>query len=914
MIKVDITHNGFYFSVEYNGRPLHFKEWDATDNCIYYMPLSTLVDNGLATYDKNACHVPFDSCYFISREDMDILGIPPYYRNKIRLRSEGDFKSPDLKYVVEYLTHFPDGDLIPAYSIGNVVIINEYNRCILTDKQYKLIKLVEHFNAVNDEYKTLEYNLRCFAEIKRAALQADVYLDDYLANEDVFAPTEIRLELGREGDALTILPSVDIKEKEKFTSTFDRQRRILDVYPVQDENGHRTRVVLTPEQKENLRPIKEHRCRYEGEEQILQMIEHPTEYFDPDQFDLSAFYSDRVIDLGFYKPKFYPFVSPYKSQWIAGATIEHPQNGTSNITIHNEEELAELRNSIEEAKQTESRLVDYNETSIALPDAEFLEEMATKQLEHPNTPIKIEKDENDKRVLIIEENAEDAGYVEKTGEIGKQDKYILYRNNNLSEGFSLKEHQEEGVAWLQHLLMANAPGCLMADDMGLGKTLQILYFIDWHAQTHPLHNPYLIVAPVSLLENWQNEYARFFKKKMCVSIFSGRDIPRKFDPKAIERLQKSEIVLTNYETIRNSQLNFCATDFDIVVLDEAQKIKTPGTLVTNAAKALKGRFKVAMTGTPVENTLLDLWCIMDFCVPGLLDSARSFARKYQTPLKNSDTDLVQLGNEIHEKLGIYFIRRLKSDAAKDLPQKIEVKKNKDMPVVQETYYRQAIAGYNGDKGQMLQIIMNIREISEHPYLHDHSIPNHDTNELIANAARLIVTMSFLDQIKAREEKVIIFAERKETQSMLQHIIRTKYGFSPKIINGDTPASALQNNGKQTRQGAIDEFQSRDGFGVIIMSPVAAGMGLNVTAANHVIHFSRHWNPAKENQATDRAYRIGQEKDVYVYYPIATSQSFKSFDLTLDELLTRKSNLATSTIFPTERVEVKPEEFEQMLNI
>lgn len=190
MIKVDITHNGVYFSVEYNGRPLHFKEWDATDNCIYYMPLSTLVDNGLATYDKDACHVPFDSCYFISREDMDILGIPPYYRNKIRLRSEGDFKSPDLKYVVEYLTHFPDGDLIPAYSIGNVVIINEYNRCILTDKQYKLIKLVEHFNAVNDEYKTLEYNLRCFAEIKRAALQADVYLDDYLANEDVFAPTE----------------------------------------------------------------------------------------------------------------------------------------------------------------------------------------------------------------------------------------------------------------------------------------------------------------------------------------------------------------------------------------------------------------------------------------------------------------------------------------------------------------------------------------------------------------------------------------------------------------------------------------------------------------------------------------------------------------------------------------------------
>lgn len=113
---------------------------------------------------------------------------------------------------------------------------------------------------------------------------------------------------------------------------------------------------------------------------------------------------------------------------------------------------------------------------------------------------------------------------------------------------------------------------------------------------------------------------------------------------------------------------------------------------------------------------------------------------------------------------------------------------------------------------------------------------------------------------------------------------------------------------------IDEFQSRPGFGVIIMSPVAAGMGLNVTAANHVIHYSRHWNPAKENQATDRAYRIGQEKDVYVYYPMAVSPDFKSFDVTLDELLSRKTNLATSTIFPTERIEVKPEDFETLLNL
>ena len=149
--------------------------------------------------------------------------------------------------------------------------------------------------------------------------------------------------------------------------------------------------------------------------------------------------------------------------------------------------------------------------------------------------------------------------------------------------------------------------------------------------------------------------------------------------------------------------------------------------------------------------------------------------------------------------------------------------------------------------------------------------------------------------------------------MLWRICHEHYDVDAKIINGDTPSIVTrQTPNKQSRQASIDEFQSVDGFNVIIMSPVAAGMGLNVTAANHVIHYSRHWNPAKENQATDRAYRIGQKKDVFVYYPMAISKEFKSFDETLDELLSRKTSLATSTIFPTERVEVRQEELGQML--
>ena len=185
--------------------------------------------------------------------------------------------------------------------------------------------------------------------------------------------------------------------------------------------------------------------------------------------------------------------------------------------------------------------------------------------------------------------------------------------------------------------------------------------------------------------------------------------------------------------------------------------------------------------------------------------------------------------------------------------------------------------------------------------------------LIETSARLKATISFLDKIKEREEKVIVFAERKEIQKMLQTVCWERYGIVAKIINGDTPTIVKrQSNERQSRQTSIDAFQAKFGFNIIIMSPIAAGMGLNVTGANHVIHYSRHWNPAKENQATDRAYRIGQTKDVYVYYPMATSDKFKSFDETLDELLSRKTALATSTIFPTERVEVRQDELAQML--
>ncbi len=907
--------NGYLFSVEYDGINLPFKEWDTTDACIYFMPLATLVDNGLATGDKNGCFVPFLSLYQLDDYERQLLGLPSIYPFQIRLRCTGDFKSPAFQYILEYISHVPDGTLFAASTFGPEIEMINGNKHTLTEKQYLLKTLIDQYNSTNQSDKTLEYNLRQFAQIKQTAISASVCLDSYLASENVCVPDTIKIELSREGDELTILPSVDIAGKDKFKRTFDRQRRVLDIYPVSDDEGNRTRVVLSEAQKETLDIIKKHGCRYADRNEILHLIENPTEYFDPDQFDLSEFYSERVIDLGFYKPKFYPFVSPFKSEWIVGANIEHPVNGTSSVTFESEQDVCELEEAIALAISEGSHLCNFRDIELDIKDAKLLAEMARKQLSHPHIPLKVEEDEDGKKVLIIEENAEFVGYQMGDKDLNSQSEYTLYRNTNLRDDIRLKHHQEEGVAWMQYLLEQKVAGCLLADDMGLGKTLQLLYFIDWHAQTHPEHKPYLIVAPVSLIENWGNEYMRFFKTPMSVTILSSSQVSRKFDRKMIEAMQRCELILTNYDTVRNCQLNFCAVNFDIIVLDEAQKVKSPGTLITNAVKALKSSFRVAMTGTPVENSLLDLWCIMDFCAPGLLGNAKEFAKNYQYPLRNQDTDLVALGNELHDTMGLYFMRRLKSDVAKDLPAKHEIKQSTVMPPIQEQMYRQVVNSYNPHKqGHMLETIMGIRNVSEHPYLYDNTLLQHSSRELIDDAARLTATMSFIDHIHNAAEKVIIFAERKDTQKMLQLVLKSKYGYTAKIINGDTPNSTGANAGKQSRQTAIDEFQSRLGFGAIIMSPIAAGMGLNVTSANHVIHYSRHWNPAKENQATDRAYRIGQDKDVYVYYPMAVSDNFKSFDVTLDELLARKNTLATSTIFPTARIEVRPEDFEQILTL
>jgi ERCC4-related helicase len=458
--------------------------------------------------------------------------------------------------------------------------------------------------------------------------------------------------------------------------------------------------------------------------------------------------------------------------------------------------------------------------------------------------------------------------------------------------------------------------------MGLGKTIQVLYFIEWYSQKQS-EKPILIVAPVSLLENWQNEYKKFFPNPnlTTVTIWGNQISEHIFtgDKEAtIANLSKKSIYLTTYETLRRQQIPLAMIDWGVVVLDEAQKIKTPGTFVTNAAKALKSDFKVAMTGTPVENSLMDLWCIIDFCSPGLLENAKSFSNKYQKPLKDKNVDFEELSTRLRDEIGSTLLRRMKIDVAKDLPTIDYFKYEEVMPPKQfDAYVNEVNQIKENSKIQsaVLQGILNLRSLSDHPYLKHYQLEEIPTNELIEASAKLKKAIDILKDIKNKNEKAIVFTENKSMQRVLRKVFREIFHINPAIINGETP-SGLNTKTKLSRQQEIDKFQAKEGFNVIIMSPIAAGFGLNITEANHIIHYTRHWNPAKEQQATDRAYRIGQKKPVQVYYPMAIAQDkdIKTFDLVLDDLLSRKSHLAKSTLFPTDQIEISKDEFAKSIGI
>jgi SNF2 family DNA or RNA helicase/HJR/Mrr/RecB family endonuclease len=921
--KYDNTFSFFIFSEK--GDIVSTNTWEQyrPQYLAQFSIINEFLDNGLGVLKTN--HVEIEALEILNLSDIErkILGLPDDYPFVIFIENEGLLNQKSLKFKYSFFDFVPHGSRIFLERNGPIVE-NEEFQFLLSPNQYSVLEIIKNFNNLPDSSKSFPKNLSSFSEIKGFSDDEETLLDDFLKGQHVLNPEKIKIDISFDDDILELKPKIESIEQNSLEKAFDLTPIIKDVYNVKNLNGETTRVIIEPRQKEQLAKIKSNR-KVTSKEKIDALVDAPELIFDDEVIDLELF-SRRVREIGLYKPKFYPFICPYKSEWIPGIVIKGKEDGEKRIHFKTPEQLENFENQRNEAIKRGDTHFTYKGEEISTEGAVQIIDIAKRQFADPKKPIDKGETPLPENVLIIKENADLLEYSENN-ETPFEITHTFYSINNLKPSISLKNHQKEGVAWLQSLYNKSLSGCLLADDMGLGKTLQILFFLEWHAQMSNETKPYLIVAPVSILENWEREYKYFFTpKNLEVQVLnSSSGISREFDKNIINQFSKKKILLTNYEFLRIYQINLCAIDYSIVVLDEAQKIKTPGTLITNVTKALKADFKIAMTGTPVENTLVDIWCIMDFSIPGLLGNAKDFSKSYQNPLKREDTDVKALGEDLRSRIGVFIKRRLKKDVATDLPRKEKVTYKKVMPDKQLKRYNVEIElakneGLEGidKRNQILKSLWAIRDISDHPDLVDSQVNLFSSKDLIKNSAKLQILIEVLEKVKSKSEKAIIFADRKGTQKMIQKVIHETFYISPpSIINGDTPSTKQKENSqKLSRQQTIDRFQSVNGFNVIIMSQLAAGVGLNVVEANHVIHYSRHWNPAKEEQATDRAYRIGQKKDVYVYYPMAifpddykgeNGEKLNSFDEVLDKLLSRKMELASNTLFPTEKSEVRPDE-------
>jgi superfamily II DNA or RNA helicase len=534
-------------------------------------------------------------------------------------------------------------------------------------------------------------------------------------------------------------------------------------------------------------------------------------------------------------------------------------------------------------------------------------------------------------------------------------------------------HQQDAVRWLlghsQRAMNRKDPaknstgfgaGALLADDMGLGKTFSTLIFLAewldlWRKKTGKEPPSVLVVAPLSLLENWKAEIAKSYRHdhhvftRVLIAQSEGdlskvrrchgsRDIAvpgeviqygLRFGDGTDGSLDyPGGCVLTTYQTLRDYRFSFAKAEWSAAIFDEAQNIKNPNALQTIAAKSLKALLRLTLTGTPVENHLGDFWCILDTAEPGPLGSFSEFKRDWIFRLKRDRHQMEEICKELRNHVGGLMLRRTKEEQLKGLPQKkggtepIIVDMAPEQIVLYDTVIKAAHYDCDTDgesskqhQNRHLGALWQLRQVSLHPdLLGGGTISEADNPEsarkVLKLSGKLAWLLQCLDKIKEMDEKVLIFCVQKKLQEGLaRHLIKI-YGLSVPVINGDTKATS-RTNFEGTRLGLIEKFSKQSGFSICVLSPIATGAGLNIVAANHVIHLERHWNPAKEDQATDRVYRIGQTRPVTVYLPTGNHPEVVSFDLVLHRLLEKKRNLQNALgLIPPEAVSA-PELMEEV---
>ncbi len=469
----------------------------------------------------------------------------------------------------------------------------------------------------------------------------------------------------------------------------------------------------------------------------------------------------------------------------------------------------------------------------------------------------------------------DEAFRKKINEILKSDTIALPKQLKAN----LRHYQERGFNWLYKNAQLGL-GSLLADDMGLGKTLQVITTLQKFKEEGALKNkPALVIAPTTLLSNWKAEIEKFTPSLNAI-IFHGSNRQSDF--------KKVDVVITTYGIARTENLRLSKQAWHVLVIDEAQNIKNPEIAQTKAVKKIKSNIKIAMSGTPVENRLMEYWSIFDFANPGYLGNTNWFNEEYARPIEiNQDKKRLDKFRSITSP---FIMRRVKTDKAviSDLPDKVENNQICNLSKEQAALYKsithdlmleiQNAEGINR-RGIVLKLLTILKQVCNHPlqYL------KNDSDLKPEQSGKMMLLLQLLENIYENGEKVLIFSQYKEMGSLLRTVIHEHFGKKALQLHGG--------NSRKERDEMVQSFQNNPLSDTFILSLKAGGTGLNLTAGNHVIHYDLWWNPAVEAQATDRAFRIGQQKNVIVHRMITKG----TLEEKIDDMLRSKKQLANLTV-------------------
>ena len=656
-------------------------------------------------------------------------------------------------------------------------------------------------------------------------------------------------------------------------------------------------------------------------------------------------YGARVLGITEWEGKAFSFKIPVTTNWFPGedgaggeaiSSIEVP--GADEPLVVRSSEINSVIAAVEQARANGETTFVHGGRTYPTPPSDSEELLQTLRAllgqigptDAPTEAVKKDKEEADstrrRLVLRVSENEEDLSYLAQL----RDPDGSLNRTAGLDvQGLvsTPDPHQREAIRWLQLCFVSGMPGVLLADDMGLGKTFEVLAFLHWLRQSGGTDGrPILIVAPSKLLDEWREQidihlppmafgrpvyaYDRGLKD---IIIERGEETSLGRATLDLERLRKADWVLTTYETLRDHQFSFSLIRFRVAVFDEAQKIKSGTSMLNHSAKAQQPDFVVLMTGTPIENSTMDIWTLLDVAWPGFLGvSGKDFVARYgngtddalMADLKDRLVGQTVWGEGTSARtVPPVMLRRFKTQILSGLPPKSEERWQEPMPAAQVKAYDAVLEDMRGGRLKALAALQALRQICLHPELR---MPRDadDRRALIEASARFRALFKVLRQARDAGHGVLVFVDIRKAQDVLQAMIRDEFRLPkvPDVINGNTPITAVAE--------IKARFQAGRGFGVLLLGPRSAGFGLTLTRATQVVHLNRWWNPAVEDQCSDRTHRKGQTEQVTVHLPIARHPQLgdESFDVLLDQLLRFKREQSKRVIVPSALTERELAEF------